>query len=116
MEDVNNLFYMRDATCPSGKWAAEICLRGKDNVYTSVEISDSQLLNFLRVAAEIVSKRGILKLTPEQVENISEEDLTNELNKGLENHGDSDKLKVLSVSENSEEDTVTISAITKLIV
>ncbi len=74
MEDVNNLFYMRDATCPSGKWAAEICLRGKDNVYTSVEISDSQLLNFLRVAAEIVSKRGILKLTPEQLEQLGEHD------------------------------------------
>ena len=72
MEDVNTLFYMRDATCPSGKWAAEICLRGKDNVYTSVEISDSQLLNFLRVAAEIVSQRGILKLTPEQIEQLGE--------------------------------------------
>jgi hypothetical protein len=68
----DNLFYIRNATCPSGKWAAEICLRGKDGVYTSVEISDSQLLNFLRTAADIVSQRGILKLTPQQIEQLGE--------------------------------------------
>ncbi len=42
---------------------------------------------------------------------VHSQDLTDELNKGLEKHNDSDKLKILSVSENSEEDTVTISAI-----
>ncbi len=46
---------------------------------------------------------------------VHSQDLTDELNKGLEKHNDSDRLKVLSVSEDSEEDTVTISAITKLI-
>tara|TARA_R110001606_G_scaffold393160_1_gene562818 strand:- start:728 stop:1087 length:360 start_codon:yes stop_codon:yes gene_type:complete len=106
-----NLFYIRQSSDPSGKWAAELCFRGNDNIYTSVCINDAQLLNFLRTSADIVSQRGILKLTPEQVDKISEEDLADAINKGLEKHNDSDKLKVLSVSEDTEEDTVTISAI-----
>ncbi len=65
-----NLFYIRSSSDPSGKWAAEVCFRGDDKMYTVVEVSDTQLLNFLRVAADIVSKRGVLKLTPQQLRDL----------------------------------------------
>lgn len=65
-----NLFYIRQSSDPSGKWAAELCFRGSDNIYTSVEINDAQLLNFLRTSADIVSQRGILKITPEQLRDL----------------------------------------------
>jgi len=59
-DDVHQLFYLRQA--PEKEWAAELCFRGKDNVYHSVLISDNQLLNFVEEAAKIVRQRGLLNL------------------------------------------------------
>lgn len=59
MSEQPNLFYLRATS--DDRYACELCVRGDDDVYRVMLITDSQLLNMLRVAADIVAERGLLK-------------------------------------------------------
>jgi|DEB0MinimDraft_6_1074348.scaffolds.fasta_scaffold09407_4 hypothetical protein len=59
MSEQPNLFYLRQS--PDDRFACELAVRGDDDVYRVMLVSDNQLLNMLRVAANIVSERGLLK-------------------------------------------------------
>jgi hypothetical protein len=59
-------FYMRAAA--EKEYAAELCYKGTDGANHTVVISDAQMLNMLRIAADIVSQRGLLKTTSDTSE------------------------------------------------
>lgn len=68
-----HLFFMR----PSAEegFAAELIYRGTDGKNHIAVISDSQMLNMLKVAADIVSERGLLKNpTPTHTSELGSED------------------------------------------
>lgn len=58
MSEQPNLFYLRPSS--DGKHACELCVRGDDDIYRVMMVSDDQLLNMLRIAADFVAERGLL--------------------------------------------------------
>ena len=70
----NHLCYIRPA--PEKEWCAELCVRGEDNIYRSILLSDMALFNLAKQAVDAASAKG--RNLVRQIESMNAETLSNQ--------------------------------------